>query len=242
MQPPQPVVAGVMSVPGLQGRCNRACVSAGQSEPGFPPKQVPEQPHTANQLPAAGGGASAAPAGVVKPLSRGPRAPVPTPVRASRPPPALPAVPYNASVFCNRKQTISNILSRSRKPCPTASKTNTRGKTAGCPLERSGGPRGRGLAGKLIPAVHVCFQRCVHGCRQGHGGCRQGLRCWLVFCCLSSRFHFLCAGAASVSADDLRLSERSLPRPSTGRRTLTLSSPVRVGLMGWSLFPVCSRR
>lgn len=86
-------------------RCKPASVSAG--EPGFRLKQILEQPHTANQLPAARGGASAAQA---------PPAPVPTPVQALAPPPASPAVSRNASVFCNRKRTIPNILSRTRKP------------------------------------------------------------------------------------------------------------------------------
>lgn len=110
-----------------RGRCKCVCVcvSAGKREQSC--EQVLEQPHAANQLPAARGGATAAQAVVVKPFSQAPPAPVPTPVQAVKPPLAHPAVSHNASVFCDRQRTIPNILSRSRKPCPTK---NTQGKSA----------------------------------------------------------------------------------------------------------------
>ncbi|XP_056867467.1 MAX dimerization protein MGA a isoform X5 [Takifugu flavidus] len=92
-------------------------------------QQILEQQHAANQLPAAGGGASATPAGKqscipVEPFSKphnnlqAPPPPVPTPVQALKPPPAKPGVSHNAS--CNNQRTVPNILSRRRKP-PTPS-------------------------------------------------------------------------------------------------------------------------
>lgn len=99
-----------------------------------------EQQHAANQLPAAGGAASATPAGKqscipVELLSKphnnmqAPPSPVPTPVQASKPPAAKPGVSHNA--LCNTQRTVPNILSRSRKP-PTPPSNDREGKTAGC--------------------------------------------------------------------------------------------------------------
>lgn len=107
-------------------------VSAGQRQPRLQKKQILDQPHTANQLPAARGGAAAARA--PEPAS------IPKPVQVVKSPPADPALSHNASVLCNRKRTMPNILSRSRKQCPTTSMMNTQGETAGCYLRQSGWP------------------------------------------------------------------------------------------------------
>lgn len=117
-----------------------AYVSAGKREQLNADQQILEQPHTANQLPAARGGASATPAGKqscvpVEPFPephnnlQAPPSPVPTPVQALKPPPATPGVSHNA--LCNKKRTVPNILSRSRRP-PTPSSNDKEGKTAGC--------------------------------------------------------------------------------------------------------------
>lgn len=114
-----------------------ACVSAGKREQlnASSKQQILEQQHAANQLPAAGGGASATPSGIpVEPLSKphnnlqAPPSPVPTPVQALKPPLAKPGVSHNA--LCNKQRTVPNILSRSRKP-PTPSNNDEEGKTAG---------------------------------------------------------------------------------------------------------------
>lgn len=108
-------------------------VSAGRRQPSLQKKQILDQLHTANQLPAARGGAVAARAPV--PAS------VPTPVQVVKPPPADAALSHNASVLCNRKRTMPNILSRGRKQCPTTSTMKTQGETAGCYLRQAGWPR-----------------------------------------------------------------------------------------------------
>lgn len=85
-------------------------------------KRILEQPHTANQQPAARGGASV----VAEPSPQAP----PAPVHASKPPLADPAVSQDASVLCNRKRTIPNILSHSRKLCLTGHAPLVKGRPA----------------------------------------------------------------------------------------------------------------
>lgn len=188
-------------------RCKPASVSAGKREPGFRLKQILEQPHTANQLPAARGGASAAQA---------PPAPVPAPVQALAPPPASPAVSRNASVFCNRKRTIPNILSRTRKPknahgesagwprpCrlgrgPGCSQSERAGQTAGVlwsgsalqlPAEQVKAQAKLGLVSKLLSDLHVCVSSrasiaVTRATAAGPAG--ASLRYGPVLCCVSS--------------------------------------------------------